>query len=107
MPCIPVYMYVDDNLSWKLFLPLGGGYPPQTSAPGGCPPGVDPTVYAWFVAVDADKSGQITATELQQALTNGNWSHFNPEACRLMIGIYNMRMCLHSLVGQPFSSPSD
>ena len=48
--------------------------------------GVDPTVYQWFVTVDTDKSGQITAMELQQALTNGNWSHFNPETCRLMIG---------------------
>ena len=65
---------------------VGGGYPPQAPGPGGCPPGVDPTVFSWFVAVDADHSGQITANELQQALTNGNWSHFNPEACRLMIG---------------------
>lgn len=65
---------------------IGGGYPPQAGAPGGCPPGVDPNVYSWFVAVDTDRSGQITANELQQALTNGNWSHFNPEACRLMIG---------------------
>ena len=24
--------------------------------------------------------------ELQQALVNANWSHFNPETCRLMIG---------------------
>ena len=55
--------------------------------PQGCPPGVDPTMYSWFVAVDADKSGAITANELQQALTNGNWSHFNPETCRLMIGV--------------------
>lgn len=53
----------------------------------GCPPGVDPSVYSWFMAVDADKSGQITSNELQQALTNGNWSHFNPETCRLMIGM--------------------
>ena len=48
---------------------------------------MDPNVYSWFVAVDADRSGSISATELQQALTNGNWSHFNPETCRLMIGI--------------------
>jgi len=54
--------------------------------PPGCPPGMDPTVYSWFVAVDADHSNSISATELQQALTNGNWSHFNPETCRLMIG---------------------
>jgi len=47
--------------------------------PPGCPPGMDPNVYSWFIAVDADNSGSISATELQQALTNGNWSHFNPE----------------------------
>ena len=76
MNCVDVYIHV------------GGGYPPQAPGAGGCPPGVDPTVFSWFVAVDADHSGQITANELQQALTNGNWSHFNPEACRLMIGIY-------------------
>ena len=72
---------------------LGGGYPPQGGPPGGCPPGVDPSVYSWFVTVDADRSGQITANELQQALTNGNWSHFNPEACRLMIGMRSMHVC--------------
>lgn len=27
--------------------------------------------------------------ELQQALTNANWSHFNPETCRLMIGLFD------------------
>ena len=55
---------------------------------GGAPPGIDPQVYQWFTAVDADKSGKITALELQQALTNSNWSHFNAETCRLMIGVY-------------------
>ena len=50
------------------------------------PPGADPQLWNWFIAVDADKSGQITANELQQALTNSNWSHFNAETCRLMIG---------------------
>ena len=53
---------------------------------GGPPPGMDPTVYQWFLAVDQDKTGSITASELQQALTNNNWSHFNAETCRLMIG---------------------
>ena len=50
------------------------------------PPGADPTLWNWFVTVDRDWSGQITADELQQALVNGNWSHFNSETCRLMIG---------------------
>lgn len=76
-----------------LSLGYGGGPPPPT----GCPPGVDPTVYNWFIAVDTDNSGQITANELQQALTNGNWSHFNAETCRLMIG---KGVCMyHDLLG--------
>lgn len=74
----------------------GPGYPPQMGYPtpggrypggfGGPPPGCDPTLWNWFVTVDRDRSGQITADELQQALLNGNWSHFNSETCRLMIG---------------------
>lgn len=74
----------------------GRGYPPQMGYPtpgggypggfGGPPPGCDPTLWNWFVTVDRDRSGQITADELQQALLNGNWSHFNSETCRLMIG---------------------
>jgi len=43
-------------------------------------------VYQWFLTVDADRSGRINMMELQQALVNGNWTHFNPETCRLMIG---------------------
>lgn len=59
--------------------------PAQQTPPCGVPPGVDPTVYSWFVAVDTDRSGSISAQELQQALTNNNWTHFNAETCRLMI----------------------
>ena len=40
-------------------------------------------------SVDADRSGKITATELQQALLNSNWSHFNAETCRLLIGMFD------------------
>lgn len=43
----------------------------------------------WFQAVDQDRSGKITAKELQQALLNNNWSQFNPETCRLMIGMFD------------------
>jgi len=53
---------------------------------GGPPPGIDPNVYQWFLTVDADRSGRINMMELQQALVNANWTHFNPETCRLMIG---------------------
>lgn len=39
--------------------------------------------------VDQDRSGKITAAELRQALFNNNWSQFNPETCRLMIGMFD------------------
>ena len=84
--------------------PQGGGYPgsapPQGGYPGAPPPSgypqggygqpqqpqVDPSVQQWFSAVDTDRSGHISAQELQRALVNGNWSHFSEEACRMMIG---------------------
>lgn len=53
---------------------------------GGPPPGIDPTVYQWFMTVDSDHNGRINMHELQQALVNTNWTHFNAETCRLMIG---------------------
>lgn len=53
------------------------------------PPGVSPELWDWFQAVDQDKSGKITCQELQQALMNGNWSPFNAETCRLMIGMFD------------------
>ncbi|OWF45190.1 peflin-like [Mizuhopecten yessoensis] len=76
-----------------------GGMPGQPGMPGqmpyggapiaGPPPGMDPQVYLWFQSVDTDRSGQITAIELQQALVNANWSHFNAETTRLMIGMFD------------------
>ncbi|XP_051166149.1 programmed cell death protein 6 isoform X1 [Leptopilina boulardi] len=41
-----------------------------------------------FQRVDKDHSGAITADELQQALSNGTWTAFNPETVRLMIGMF-------------------
>ncbi|KAK6167521.1 hypothetical protein SNE40_021525 [Patella caerulea] len=79
-----------------------GGYPGQ--APGGYPPAggfqqpgfgqpqMDPQIVGWFQAVDTDRSGKITAIELQQALTNNNWTKFNAETCRLMIGMFDKDM---------------
>nr|CAD7575122.1 unnamed protein product [Timema californicum] len=37
--------------------------------------------------VDKDRSGYISADELQVALSNGTWTPFNPETVRLMIGV--------------------
>ncbi|XP_063226742.1 programmed cell death protein 6-like isoform X2 [Bacillus rossius redtenbacheri] len=39
--------------------------------------------------VDRDRSGYISADELQQALSNGTWTPFNPETVRLMIGMFD------------------
>lgn len=42
--------------------------------------------YFSLIRVDRDRSGYISADELQQALSNGTWTPFNPETVRLMIG---------------------
>ncbi|XP_008203781.1 programmed cell death protein 6 [Nasonia vitripennis] len=44
-----------------------------------------------FQRVDKDHSGEITADELQQALSNGTWTPFNPETVRLMIGMFDKK----------------
>ncbi|GFO45732.1 peflin-like [Plakobranchus ocellatus] len=68
----------------------GYGAPPPGGHPGyGQPPAIDPQVQQWFMSVDTDRSGQITAHELQQALVNTNWTQFNMETCRLMIGMFD------------------
>eukprot|EP00731_Ephydatia_muelleri_P010725 Em0005g1311a len=53
------------------------------------PPGVDPTFYAWFTAVDTDRSGSISLTELQRILSNNNWTQFSEDTCRLMITLFD------------------
>ena len=77
----------------------------MTGGRPGCPPGVDPNLYSWFVAVDADGSGQISAKELQAALTNGNWSNFNPETCRLMIGKWHQDPPPFEILGSGLTTP--
>ncbi|XP_046366699.1 programmed cell death protein 6-like [Haliotis rufescens] len=83
-----------------------GGAPPSYGAPQGYgapqtagygrgygapapPPGISQEMWSWFQAVDQDRSGTINSKELQQALMNGNWSPFNSETCRLMIGMFD------------------
>ena len=66
----------------------GGGYPPAGGGYPGAPP-VDPNVAQWFRAVDQDNSGQIDASELGQALANGDMSMFSEEACRMMISMFD------------------
>jgi hypothetical protein len=51
------------------------------------PPGqVNPQIAQTFYSVDRNGSGRIDAMELQQALVNADWSQFNPEICKMMIG---------------------
>ncbi|KAK2193545.1 hypothetical protein NP493_10g05037 [Ridgeia piscesae] len=46
-------------------------------------------LWSVFRSVDVDGSGDITANELQKALSNGTWTPFNPETVRLMIGMFD------------------
>ena len=46
-------------------------------------------VRGWFMSVDQDRSGQISAIELQQALVNGNFSKFSEETCKMMISMFD------------------
>ncbi|KAL3105363.1 hypothetical protein niasHT_026096 [Heterodera trifolii] len=48
-----------------------------------------PDIQLIFQSVDRDRSGQISADELQQALSNGTWKPFNPETCRMMISMFD------------------
>ena len=50
-----------------------------------------PPQFLWqvFRKVKRDRSGAISAHELQQALSNGTWNPFNPETVRLMIGMFD------------------
>ncbi|CAG8461532.1 21006_t:CDS:2 [Dentiscutata erythropus] len=61
--------------------------PSYDPPPGQVPPGADPQLYYWFQAVDTDKSGNLTAAELQKALING--IPFNIETVRLMMNMFD------------------
>ncbi|EJD08213.1 EF-hand [Fomitiporia mediterranea MF3/22] len=68
-----------------------GGAPGGFSAgrPSGPPPGADPQLWQWFTSVDADNSGAITASELQQCLINGDWSPFDLDTVKLLMTIFD------------------
>ncbi|KAL9940499.1 hypothetical protein V8E36_001204 [Tilletia maclaganii] len=75
----------------------GGGYPPQNSQRPqkftkhtGPPPGADPQLWSWFVAVDRDGSGNISPLELQQALVNGDWSPFDLDTVKMLMAIFDV-----------------
>jgi len=66
----------------------GGGFAPAGGARGP-PPGADPQLWNWFSAVDTDRSGAITAPELERALINGDWTPFDLDTVKLLMGIFD------------------
>lgn len=55
----------------------------------GAPPGADPQVWHWFAAVDTDRSGYITANELQTALINGNGTRFDLDTVKMLMKMFD------------------
>lgn len=53
------------------------------------PPGADPKLWSWFVAVDVDRSGSISASELQRALINGDWTTFDLDTVKLLMTLFD------------------
>ncbi|KAI0040312.1 EF-hand [Auriscalpium vulgare] len=55
----------------------------------GPPPGADPQLWTWFTSVDTDRSGQVSAPELQKALINGDWTPFDLDTVKLLMNIFD------------------
>ncbi|KAI0034894.1 EF-hand [Vararia minispora EC-137] len=55
----------------------------------GAPPGADPMLWEWFSAVDIDRSGYISAGELQRALINGDWTPFDLDTVKLLMNMFD------------------
>ncbi|KAI6007751.1 hypothetical protein F5J12DRAFT_892620 [Pisolithus orientalis] len=62
-----------------------GGY-----AAGGPPPvpGADPALWARFNSVDTNRNGAITATELQSALANADFTPFDLDTIKLLMNFF-------------------
>jgi len=76
----------------------GGGYGAAPAYSGGFaaaagnrgpPPGADPQLWNWFSSVDSDRSGAITAQELERALINGDWTPFDLDTVKLLMLIFD------------------
>lgn len=63
----------------------GGGF----SAPPPSGPPADPQLWQWFNTVDADRSGAITAQELERALVNGDWTPFDLDTVKMLMNIFD------------------
>ncbi|KAI5122042.1 hypothetical protein M0805_006027 [Coniferiporia weirii] len=72
--------------------PAGYGYNQsirRSHSHGGPPPGADPQLWQWFSSVDTDRSGAISPTELRAALVNGNWTQFDLDTVKMLMGIFD------------------
>jgi len=67
----------------------GGGHAGFTNPQDAPPPGADPMLWQWFIAVDTDRSRAITATELKTALTNGDWTPFDLDTVKLLMSLFD------------------
>lgn len=67
-----------------------GGFATQHQRYTEMPQGADPQLWNWFKSVDADRSGAISAVELQQALVNGDWSPFDLDTVKLLMSIFDV-----------------
>jgi len=65
------------------------GFRAPPPPPPGPPPGADPQLWQWFQTVDADRSGSISASELREALVNGDWSSFDLDTVKMLMGIFD------------------
>jgi len=77
------------------YTPTIGGYPTGGGAGGFvmrdpvAPPGADPKLWAYFLTVDVDRSGSISAPELQNALFNGDWTPFDLDTVKLLMNLFD------------------
>lgn len=68
----------------------GYGRPQAFNASTGPPPGADPQLWQWFIAVDRDRSGQINPQELSQALVNGDWTPFDLDTVKMLMSVFDV-----------------
>ncbi|KAN0137959.1 EF-hand [Lactarius tabidus] len=83
-------MYFDNFPPPVGFRGPGGFKASPQAKPRPPPPGADPQLWEWFDKVDKDQSGDIDATELQSALINGEWSHFDLNTINLLMNIVDL-----------------
>ncbi|KIO27132.1 hypothetical protein M407DRAFT_194720 [Tulasnella calospora MUT 4182] len=69
-------------------IPPGQAYQ-QYGRPKGPPPGADQQLWAYFQSVDEDGSGAISPDELSKALVNGDWTSFDRDTVRMLMGLFD------------------